>query len=394
MSKLNNILKEYTIYIDATSLMQGSMEFFKISLINVLNDNNKKIKVVDFTVSDLRKKQFTDHDRHAKKALNVLDYYRKRGLVEDIVSTGKDENNLLNVIYNNRTNDQNNICVITESEEQATLIVQSLMNDSYVDFDHEVVAIHLNNGPAIYNINLPKSKPKRKLIEEEPVITEEPTITEEPEVPISRPLRDKLVVSMVVDNSSSIQGERAKKLKEAIHQFSQLVNQSDIKHDLDYSVYGFDGFTYSIIKPFNEDLELSLFDKGGVQVLGKTMEKAMTDLMIQNHSYKKANIVTHRPWLIVLTDGDCYGSIEDVAQTLKKHLKDKELTYFPFSLSNYELEDSLEPLGKLKMFLKVKEDMFDDLLQFIFNTLETRIKTPKDEAMTLDKEQLSRIIAR
>ncbi len=401
MSKgVNEVLLNYTIYIDSTSLMQGSMEFFKISLVNVLRGKNRKLKIVDFVVSDLRKRQFSDNERVAVKALNILDYYRKRGLVDDIVSTGKDDNSLLNVIYNNRDIDKNNICIITERKEIAEQIVQSLLNDSYVNFEHDVVAVSLLDGPKLWDVVLPTKKPRRREIIKEVKSFEEVESVGEVdfittiEPVVIKPQRDKLVVSLVVDNSSSIQGERATKLKEAIKLFNDKVQDSEFKDDLDVAIYGFDGFTHGAIKSFGKDLELEVFDKGGVQVLSKTMDQALTDLINQNKQYNNNNIQTHRPWLIVLTDGDCYGDITPVAKRLKKHLKSKELTYFPFTLSNYEIEDSLEPLSKLKMFLKVKEDMFDDLLLFIFNTLQTRIETPKEDAMTLNRENLSRIIAR
>ena len=418
MKNVNEILSNYTIYIDSTSLMEGSMEFFKISLQNVLS-SQRKLRIVDFVVKELRKKQFSDNEKYAVKALNVLDYYRKRSLVDDIVTSGIEQGKLLNVIYNNRNLDQDNICVITESREVATEIIQNLKNEKYVKFEKDVVAIHLNNGPAIWKIEPLKHAPRKKIERETispvesvkgveidtpktdfkvPTFEKRETTYEEIEVvkPTLRPksINDKLVVSLVVDNSSSIQGERATKLKEAINIFMDKLNSSSIKEDLDLAVYGFDGFNYGIIKEFDKDIDLSKFDLGGVQVLGKTLKQSLNDLLERNTLYKQQNIETHRPWLIVLTDGDSYGDVGEVANELKRKLRTKELTYFPFSISNYEIEDNLTPLQKIKMFLHVKPDMFDDLLLFIYETLETRIKTPKESAMTLNREALQRIIKR
>lgn len=401
MNNIDNILKNYTIYIDSSSLMEGSMEFFKISLLNILNQSKSQMKVVDFVVKDLRKKEFSDFKQYAVKALNVLDYYRKRSLVEDIVTSGIEEGKLLNVIFNNRNLDQNDICIITENRQQAQEIVTSLSNDKYVAFDKKIVAMYLSNGPEIWDIKLPKVKPKQNKPIDEPKADVETIKPVESIGGVSFDIEeevlsknDKLVVSLVIDNSASIQGTRATLLKEALEIFNQKLISSDIKVDLDLSIYGFDGFSYGVIKDFDQPFDINNFEVGGVQVLGKAMDKAMKELLKRDLSHKHKNIETHRPWLIVLTDGDCYGDITTVASTLKGHLKNRELTYFPFSLSSYELEETLEPLQKLKMFLKIKEDKFDDLLVFIFNTLQTRIQTPKTEAMTLDREVLSRIIAR
>ncbi len=390
---INQVLSNYTIYIDSSSLMEGSMEFFKISLQNVINNQDRKLKVVDFVVKELRKKQFSDNEKYAVKALNVLDYYRKRSLVDDIVTSGIEQNKLLNVIYNNRNMDQNDICVITENKDTAEEIVTSLKNEKFVNFEKDIVAIHLNNGPKIWDIEIKKQPPKKQAKKEE--IKEVETI-KPVDLDFSTPpsKNDKLVVSLVVDNSSSIQGERATLLKNALSQFTEKLNTSSIKNDLDLQIYGFDGFSYSIIKEFDKEIELDKFDAGGVQVLGKTLNKALADLLERDTSLKARNIKTHRPWLIVLTDGDSYGDVSGFADTLHQKLRKKELTYFPFNLSTYDVEETLNPLQKIKMFLTVKTDMYDDLLLFIYETLETRIRTPKENAMTLNREALSRIIKR
>ena len=63
-------------------------------------------------------------------------------------------------------------------------------------------------------------------------------------------------------------------------------------------------------------------------------------------------------------------------------------------MSAQELDPSLEPLAKLKMFLKIRDNKFNELFSFLFNTLDQRINTPEDVHMTLDKQAISGFIAR
>lgn len=430
MDNLNTVLTEYTIYIDSSSLMHGSMEFFKISLLNVLQTKKRKIKIVDFVIKDLKRKQFTDNERYAVKALNVIEYYRKRGLVEDIISTKTENNSILDIIYNNRENDHNNVCVITENKDLANEIVTKLSDRNAVHFDHEIAAVRLINGPALWDIKTVKprvmpirgqrietvpveetvviqpqnqtvqppisNEPKTETIQPEPTPVQEPIPVAFEKTPIrpSRSKRDKLVVSLVVDNSSSITGERALKLKNSLQSFADKIAQSDFVNDLDLAVYGFDGFSPRVIKSFDGQFDPARFDMGGVQVLGKAIELAMDELVARQKEYKELPLETHKPWLIVLSDGDAYGETQTIANKLKNIVQTKKITYFPFSLSSYQIEDTLSPLAKLKTFLKIKEDRFEDLFDFLFNTLNTRIHTPKDDPMTLDRQAIQGFIAR
>jgi uncharacterized protein YegL len=210
----------------------------------------------------------------------------------------------------------------------------------------------------------------------------------------SRSKRNKLVVSLVVDNSSSLTDEREQKLREALVYFNKRLEKSDIARDLDIAIFGFDGFSPRQIKGYDESLEISKFDNGGIQVLGKTIDLAMVELAERQKLYSSHNLETHKPWLIVLADGGAYGDITKTAEKLKKVLKERKVTYFPFSLNAGQLEESLDPITRLKMFLKVRDDMFVELFDFIFNTLETRINTPKDDLMRLDKKAIQGFIAR
>ena len=451
---LTQVLTKYTVYIDSSSLMHGSMEFFKISLYNVLRSTQRKIKIVDFVVKDLKKKQFSDNEKFAVKALKIIDFYRSKGLVEDVVSRRSEQGKILDVIYNNRQVDNNDVVLITDNKEQANEIVTSLSNSQSVDFNHQIAAVRLINGPALWDVKTvkprvmpigrqkpldyskgfgfkeePKPEPKPEPVQQvpvqqEPVKTEpvhqEPVVTvPEPQVSTPEPLptqtttpvntdpreqfaplqntrskRNKLVVSLVVDNSSSLTDEREAKLRAALAHFNQRLQASDISRDLDLAVFGFDGFSPRQIKGFDEQLEISRFDNGGIQVLGKTIDLAMIELAERQKLYASHNIETHKPWLIVLADGGAYGDLTETAGKLKKVLKERKVTYFPFSLNAGQLEENLDPITRLKMFLKVKDDMFVELFDFIFNTLETRINTPKDDLMRLDKKAIQGFIAR
>jgi len=478
---LTQILTNYTVYIDSSSLMHGSMEFYKISLYNVLRSTNRKIKVVDFVVKDLQKKQFSDNEKFAVKALKILDFYRSKGLVEDVVSRRSEQGKILDVIYNNREQDNNDIVLITDNKDQANEIVTSLSNSQSVDFNHKIAAVRLIKGPALWDVKTvkprvmpigrqepldyskgfgfkeePKPEPvvyepvrqepvKQEPIRQEPLkqepirqeavkqepVKQEPfmqesipsqTITEQerPKERVPEPLvssttttpvekdpreqfaplqntrskRNKLVVSLVIDNSSSLTDGRDGKLRDALDMFGQQLQASDISRDLDLAVFGFDGFSPRQIKGFDDKLEISKFDNGGIQVLGKTIDLAMIELAERQKLYAAHNIETHKPWLIVLADGGAYGDLTKTAEKLKKVLKERKVTYFPFSLNAGQLEESLDPITRLKMFLKVKDDMFTELFNFILSTLETRINTPKDDLMRLDKKAIQGFIAR
>lgn len=462
---LTQVLSNYTIYLDSSSLMHGHMEFFKISLYNVLKSTKRKVKIVDFVVKDLKKKQFSDNEKFAIKALKILDFYRKAGLVEDVVTSGIENGKILDVIYNNRNVDRSDVCVITENKDVANEIVNSLTARKGIDFDNKIAAVRLINGPALWNIQTVKPK-VMPITREEPKHTsavsfdsiksvsfdtpsvdevkidkipeivesrdyrrperETPSYEREPmstpaysrnipnETKVVQPIskvepikeefkpvdkstrtkRNKLVVSIVVDNSTSLNDERSLMMKNALNGFNKLIQNSDIVSDLDLAIYGFDGFSPRVIKGYDGELDVGRFDNGGIQVLGKTIELAMDDLVERQKLYKQHSVDTHKPWLIILTDGGAYGDLTEQVTKLGKVIKSKKITYFPFCLSAMELDQSLEPLAKLKMFLKIRDNRFTDLFNFLYNTISQRIHTPDDVPMRLDRQALKGFIAR
>lgn len=513
---LTQVLSNYIIYVDSSSFMHGNMEFFKISLFNVLKSTKRQIKVVDFVVKELKRKQFSDSEKHAVKALNIIDFYRKHGLVEDVVTSGIEDGKILDVIYNNRNVDKDDVCVITENKEVAHEIVTNLSMGKSVDFDYKIAAVRLINGPALWNIKTVKPKvmpinnkqnqpsqgvsfdvneptfetpkmesrgvsfdapkatsfdtpeieevkidsipeidpvqedrtyqtpsyereeykrteykdtsygapsygrstrretvsprrathetPRREPVQQRPTQTREVPVqrtapTPKPQesfrpVNNSRQKRSRLVVSMVVDNSSSLNEQRTTKLKRALTNFNNKLKAANIDADLDLAIYGFDGFSPRVIKGFDGAYEENRFDNGGIQVLGKTVEMAMDDLVARQKLYKEHGIETHKPWLIILSDGGAHGDMTEQVTKLKTVIKGKKITYFPFSLSSMPLDQSLEPLAKLKMFLKIRDDLFEELFDFLYNTIYQRVTTPDEVHMTLDRKALAGFIAR
>jgi uncharacterized protein YegL len=210
----------------------------------------------------------------------------------------------------------------------------------------------------------------------------------------SRVKRGKLVVSLIVDNSSSLEGNRFDIMKQSLSKFADQIKNSEIASDLDLAVYGFDGFSPRVLKGYDGDLDIGRFDNGGIQVLGKTIELAMDELVERVKLYKSHNIDTHKPWLIVMSDGGAYGDLSEQVTKLKSVIRSKKLTYFPFCLSAVELDRSLDPLAKLKMFLKIRDNKFPELFNFLYNTLEERINTPEEVPMRLNKQEIAGFIAR
>ena len=210
----------------------------------------------------------------------------------------------------------------------------------------------------------------------------------------SRVKRSKLVVSLIVDNSSSLDDQRSALMKQSLNDFCMKIKNSEAGRDLDLAVYGFDGFSPRVIKGYDGEIDINRFDNGGIQVLGKTIELAMDELVERVKLYKSHNIETHKPWLIVMSDGGAYGDLQEQVNKLKTIIKGKKITYFPFCLSSYELDPSLEPLAKLKMFLRIRDNKFTELFNFLYNTLYQRITTPEDVQMRLDKKALAGFIAR
>ena len=373
---LDTILRTYTLYVDTCSLMQGNVDFFKVTLHNILKETNRKLRVFDSVIGELKKKQFSEAERYALRGLDIIAHYQKHDLMEKVPSgthTHADRN-FLDAVYSER-NQNNNVCLITEDKKLAKDIIINLKNLDSVNFNHKIDAVKLQYGPQLWNIDLLKQKLQLNDKEDYDLIEKQEN-------------NHRLLISLIIDNGSSIGSIRLNQFKDSLRDFERAIIEEGLTSNVDLNIIGFGGFEPKIIKNFDDPrIKFDSIDSGGIQVLGKSMELAMKQLHTRQGHYDNIGTMVYKPWLIVLSDGDAYGDLSSAIDSLKTSIKAGELIYFPFALNDEELEGTMDGLVKVKPFLQLKNNDFSGLFKWMKNTVIERLNTDITQKMTLSKEK-------
>ena len=198
-------------------------------------------------------------------------------------------------------------------------------------------------------------------------------------------INTKLLVSIVVDNSASMKGERMDKLKAAIAAFDAKIRQSGVKDNIEYALTTFSGFSAALTKRLCEpEVILDKISAGGIPFVDMAVERAIAEIGVREGELEAAGVPHHRSWLVLMLNGENFDPVEGAANLITEKCKAGKLTYFPFALSDAEFDKSLTPMRKLKKFIVVKDAMYENLFDWVYNVAERRATTPAAQTFGIE----------
>lgn len=195
----------------------------------------------------------------------------------------------------------------------------------------------------------------------------------------------RLLISISLDNSASMKGEKMDRLKQAVFSFNERLEREGLLEKIELETTVFSGFDCSVAKRFDEtSIIKEKFFAGGIPFMDVSVAKSLEKLTERIGELEKKGTPYYKPWLIVLSNGENFGDVGNSVDTIKKMAGEGKLTYFPFALSNREFDSSLNPLRRLKKFITVKDMKYDDLFNWIFTIAKKRVETPLDQSFGID----------
>ena len=193
----------------------------------------------------------------------------------------------------------------------------------------------------------------------------------------------KLLLNIIIDNSASLKGEKGEKLIGALNEFDNKIKDNKLNDVILYSLTINKGFTSLVIKNFDDALDLKKISISGLPFINssimigvKNLEKEINNLNANGQLYK--------PWTIIMLDGENYDNLDESINLLLNVLKAGKMSYFPFALSYNEFDKSLNTLKKIKQFSIVKDCMYSNMFNWIFEFARKRVSTPIEQPLSLD----------
>ena len=193
----------------------------------------------------------------------------------------------------------------------------------------------------------------------------------------------KLILNFVIDNSSSMKGEKILKLKNALQKFDNELISLSLSNKIEYSITLFKGFNSTIYKNYENKLNLDQFYAGGIPFVNDALINGVSNLLKRIETLNKASIDTYKPWTILLLNGENYDNLDESVEQILNIMKAGQMSYFPFAMTDCEFDKSLRGLRKIKPFKVIKEEKYDNLFNWILDIAKSRVEKPKNEPISI-----------
>ena len=370
---LEKTVKDYLIFVDTSSLMAGQKNFFFLDLLDLLNKYNKKICVVSNIKNELLKnKSFAEKKSLAEEGLAILEHYKKHGLLEDIACNNDNhaEYEIIQKIFD-KSND-NNICLFTEDKNLAKDILVNVKKKNNTTSNNDIQCIKIVDGsPVVWDA--------------EQLLGNSKLSKDSGHKDLSNTKKEKLLINIVIDNSASMKGSKIQKIKQSLLDFHNNLENAKLLSCVEYSITVFSGFNCSIVKQYDESvLSIDKISAGGIPFVDLSITKSLNNLEDRIKHLTKSGFQYHKPWLLLLLNGENFGDVDNSVELIKKMYSDNKLTYFPYALSDNEFDSSLNKLKHLKKNILVKDEMYDSLFKWVFDLAKKRVETPIDQSISID----------
>jgi len=145
---------------------------------------------------------------------------------------------------------------------------------------------------------------------------------------------------LVLDTSSSMQGQPINELNQGVIQFIEEVKGDELaQYSVEIGVVtaGPDVRTQLQITPAHLIESANSFNADGGTPLGEAVNMALNMLETRKIEYKNKGVPYYQPWLVIISDGEPTDSWQDVASRSLSMANNRKLVVMPVGVSNADL---------------------------------------------------------
>jgi uncharacterized protein YegL len=191
-------------------------------------------------------------------------------------------------------------------------------------------------------------------------------------------------VVLLLDNSSSMHGERINELNKGIAFFKECVLKDELASlRLEVSIITF-GDKPEVIQDFSsiDDFEMIELSTKGYTPMGEAIIMALDRLESRKNRYKKVHLDYFQPWIILITDGEPTDDCELAAARIKENVELKKLYFIPIGVESADMKKLKEISHPGFKPVLLKSTDFRSLFQWLSDSLSQ--KSVNGEQITSD----------
>lgn len=197
----------------------------------------------------------------------------------------------------------------------------------------------------------------------------------------NKSIAPRLLVSFVLDNSTSVEPERLQQMTEQFRGFAAATAENA---DLEWELITFCDFAPTVLKSFTEK-EITAPAPNGFPLLGRATKVALERLNARVEELRAAGVTVYRPWIFLLSDGFTMDNMTVSAARLDGMERSGEVLYLPFKFSPTLKTERLQALDRNKHMIEIKEGRLDGFFDFVMRMIEQRAALAPDVGIKFAK---------
>ena len=198
-------------------------------------------------------------------------------------------------------------------------------------------------------------------------------------------MNPRLVITIILDNSAAMQGERFTNFKNAFENCLAKIREVN-PTNLDLEIIAFDEFSPKVLKSYrDEGFKCEELQPYKMPFLGKAISMAIKDLSLLNEYYGEKEVPIYKPWFFILTDAYSFDEVDEGVNAMKQYFTENKVLYMPFMLSQRKIPQNVEALAKVKSFMRIKDNAYEEFFNWFYNMAYKRATTPKETPVKFDR---------
>lgn len=187
---------------------------------------------------------------------------------------------------------------------------------------------------------------------------------------------------LLLDTSSSMQGERIRQLNEGIKTFKEeLMADSMAFKRVEIAI-----ITFGPVKIESEFQTADLFDPPVLKTnektpMGSAIEKAIEMVNDRKDTYRQNGISYYRPWIFLITDGEPTDNCTNAAKLIKDGEESRAFMFFAVGVEKANMQ-ILKRIS-VREPLKLRGLKFKELFSWLSNSLGSVSRSVPGEAVPL-----------
>lgn len=200
--------------------------------------------------------------------------------------------------------------------------------------------------------------------------------------------REKLLITILIDNSLAIGEEHLNDFKKAFADFLNFLSARDNNKQIMVELLAYKDFNPVVVKGFDQDnYDPNKLEFGKIPFFDRMMCKGLEDLNEEIAKQTRQGDI-YKPWIVPVVDSKTFDKEFKCIPMLTTMVSNKRVTYFPFRLK-HTVSPKLKKITEIKGFIEIKDYNFSGLFCWLAEMALDRIALPLSENIQLRRDAFS-----